>query len=186
VIFIGIDPGVTGAIAAMGALSGIELHDLPTMQRGKTGNKQQINGGELARILLGYKAMECHVYLELVRAMPPAARAAGGSGGARMGSTSAFNFGHTAGKIEGVIEALGLPYTLIPPERWKTAAGLKGAEKDASRTRALQLFPNVGHMLQRKKDVGRAEALLIARFGSGEVMREGAIADPFKLEGGGR
>lgn len=171
-IYIGIDPGVTGAVAAIGERSGIDIHDLPTMQRGKTGNKQQINGRELARILLGYKAIHCHVYLELVKGLPR-----GGDGGSKMGSTSAFNFGETFGCIRGVLEALDLPYTLIPPERWKKTAGLIGAEKDASRTKAIQLFPLVAHELVRKKDVGRAEALLIAHFSAQLAERERNLLD---------
>jgi crossover junction endodeoxyribonuclease RuvC len=175
-MIVGIDPGVSGAIAwlewyttATGSpaesLALEYLRDLPTMQRGKTGNKQQINGVELAALLRDLGPVE-HAYLELVRALPPASRAAGGSGGARMGTTSAFNFGHSFGKIEGVLEALAIPYTHVPPERWKKPAGLGGAEKDASRTRAIQLFPGHAELLKRKKDVGRAEAILIAFFGS--------------------
>jgi crossover junction endodeoxyribonuclease RuvC len=159
-IRVGIDPGITGAIAAIGERSGIEVWDIPTMQRGKKGNKQQINARELAAILLGYKAMNCHVYLEHVMGAP---RKTGG--GSVMGAASAFNFGHSFGVIEGVLGALLLPYTLVTPAVWKKRANLIGAEKDMSRTRAIQLYPEVADKLARKKDGGRAEAVLIACFG---------------------
>ncbi len=173
-IAIGIDPGVSGAIPVLRTYTlstdgaedqlGLELIcDLPTMQRGKTGAKQQINGRELTRILIPFCAEieDVHIYLELVKGLPR-----GGAGGTSMGSTSAFNFGHTFGMIQGVIEALEFAYTLVPPEQWKKRAGLLGAKaKDASRTRALQLFPFAASQLTRKKDVGRAEALLIAHYG---------------------
>lgn len=182
-IRIGIDPGITGAIAAMTDECGRpEVHDMPTMQRGKTGNKQQLNATALAEILRTIELQAptpCHVYLEHVMGAP---RKTGG--GSVMGAASAFNFGHSFGVIEGVLGALQLPYTLVMPAVWKKRANLIGAEKDMSRTRALQLFPNIGSMLQRKKDGGRAEALLIARFGPVEQVRTGAIADPFQLEAG--
>lgn len=159
----GIDPGITGAIAWMGDVSDptplVLLEDMPTMQRGKTGNKQQINAAELARILR--ETTPSHVYLEHVMGAP---RKTGG--GSVMGAASAFNFGHSFGVIQGVLGALGIPYELVTPAVWKKRANLVGAEKDMSRTRAIELFPMNAADLKRKKDVGRAEALLIAMFGS--------------------
>lgn len=177
----GIDPGITGALALLGSgasqtpsatpelfatdprgpqasLKVIAVHDLPTMQRGKTGNKQQINAHSLAGLLRRYDIE--HAYLELVKGAP---RMKGGQ--SRMGTTSAFNFGHTFGVLEGVLAVLEIPYTLVPPERWKKAAGLVGAEKDVSRTHAIRVFPSIAGELERKKDVGRAEAILIGYYG---------------------
>ena len=159
----GIDPGITGAIAWMGDVADptplVLLEDMPTMQRGKTGNKQQINAAELARMLRDNPPT--HVYLEHVMGAP---RKTGG--GSVMGAASAFNFGHSFGVIQGVLGALGIPYELVTPAVWKKRANLVGAEKDMSRTRAIELFPMEAKRLARKKDVGRAEALLIAMFGS--------------------
>jgi crossover junction endodeoxyribonuclease RuvC len=163
-MIIGIDPGITGAIAFLSAeprLGVAVLEDMPTMQRGKTGAKQQINGRELARI---FNSMNTgtprHVYLEHVMGAP---RKSGG--GSVMGAASAFNFGHSFGVIQGVLGALEIPYTLVTPSVWKKRANLIGAEKDMSRTRAIELYPKLADELARKKDVGRAEALLIAIFG---------------------
>ncbi|HZF28717.1 MAG TPA: crossover junction endodeoxyribonuclease [Gammaproteobacteria bacterium] len=162
----GIDPGVSGAIAFLSMLPELgvaELVDMPVMQRGKTGNKQQINGAALGAVFRSFtdRGLKIsHVYLEHVMGAP---RKTGG--GSVMGAASAFNFGHSFGVIEGVLGALQLPYSLITPGVWKKAANLIGAEKDMSRTRAIQLFPHCADQLERKKDIGRAEALLIAHFG---------------------
>jgi crossover junction endodeoxyribonuclease RuvC len=170
-MIIGIDPGITGAIAffqpystatdaPMNEIEADFVRDIPTMQRGKSGNAQQVNAAELARILSASPTFTVqHAYVELVKGMPRI------KGRAAMGATSAFNFGHTFGSIEAVLQTLAIPYTLVPPERWKKYAGLVGAEKDASRTLAIRRFPTVAHDLARKKDVGRAEALLIGWAG---------------------
>ena len=81
------------------------------------------------------------------------------------GVTGMFSLGVSLGSVLGVIAALRLPYTLINPGQWKRRAGLTGKPKDASRARALQLHPELAERLSRKKDHGRAEAVLIARFG---------------------
>jgi crossover junction endodeoxyribonuclease RuvC len=97
---------------------------------------------------------QCAVRLEQVAAMPG------------QGVTSMFHFGESVGIIIGVLETLQIRYTMPRPQQWKKAVGIIGKDKDAARTMALQLFPEVGDRLTRKKDVGRADALLIAKFGS--------------------
>lgn len=160
---VGIDPGVSGAIAMLidGTLSGVV--DMPTVARtvGKSA-KQEVNGAALAKLLRAFEPE--FAYLERVNAMPAVVSGAGGKVAKRgMGAASAFNFGESFGRIRGVLEALEIPYELVTPQKWKKAAGLVGAQKDASRARAQMLYPTA--KLERKKDVGRAEALLIARFG---------------------
>ena len=156
---IGIDPGITGAIAVFVNGGALDVYDIPTMQRNKTGTAQMVNGPALANMLEG-RGIE-HAYLELVKGMP---RIKGG--GSSMGATSAFNFGRTFGALEQALASAKIPVTLVPPEVWKRRAGLVGAEKDASRTLALRCWPTFAEKLARKKDVGRAEALLIARYGA--------------------
>lgn len=150
-MIIGIDPGVTGAIAALdndGDLVGLE--DMPTLKA--RGGKTVINIPELGHMLrLANDGTATIVKLEQVHSMPG------------QGLVSTFNFGMGYGAIQGVVQTLGLPMQLVTPTKWKKAAGLSGAEKDYARTRALQLFPNAD--LARKKDIGRADAILIARFG---------------------
>jgi len=152
---IGVDPGITGAIAVLDEnLACIATYEMPTMRMGK---KQQVNAAELARLLhIHTKWLEkdptcVTAYLELVTAMP-------GQGVAGM-----FNFGCSYGVVQGVLAALGVPTELVTPPVWKKRAGLVGKDKDMARTKAQMLYPTLN--LGRKKDIGRADALLIARFG---------------------
>jgi len=94
-----------------------------------------------------------HVYIEQVGAMPG------------QGVASMFNFGHSCGTIMGVIGALGYAHTMVTPQRWKKAAGLMGTDKDAARSRAIQLWPSWSDL--SKKGIGQAlaDAALIARYG---------------------
>ena len=150
-IKIGIDPGVTGAIAALDADNRlIALHDMPTVTDGK---KRRVNAPELATIIgsICTEEWKYHAYVENVHAMPG------------QGVTSMFNFGRSAGIIDGVLGALHIPLTHVTPQKWKKAAGLIGKEKDQGRTRAIELYPSAP--LSRKKDIGRADAILISRFG---------------------
>jgi len=153
-ITIGIDPGQTGAIAAMTCRGTVLLlRDMPVSAR-LYGKGSQVNGGELASILMDARGGdECIARIEQVAAMPG------------QGVTSMLHFGESLGIIIGVLNTLQIRYTMPRPQQWKKAAGLIGKDKDAARTLALQLFPEVGDMLTRKKDVGRADALLIAKFG---------------------
>ena len=82
-----------------------------------------------------------------------------------------FRFGCSYGAVKMALAACGVPYTIITPVKWKPAVGvLKGADKEASRQRALQLFPDQAANLARKKDHARADAMLLAYFG----MKAGA------------
>lgn len=147
---IGIDPGITGAIAILNENLECEgCNDMPVMQLGA--NHQQVNSAELAKILDYWRKKEATVYLEQVTSMPG------------QGVTSMFNFGMSYGMVQGVCAALGIPVRLIRPNKWKKMAGLIGKAKDEARTLAIQLYPTVS--LERKKDIGRADALLIGRFG---------------------
>lgn len=173
---LGIDPGVTGALAWLTPdLHAHEVADMPTMKWGKEGNKQHIAGATLGRLLRKHPVE--HAYLEYVMGAP---RRADNRAASAMGAASAFNFGGSFHGIRLVLEAFEIPYTLVMPATWKKRAGLTGAEKDASRTRALQLFPACSSVLERKKDVGRAEALLLAHFGH-LIAHPAVDADPFKL-----
>jgi crossover junction endodeoxyribonuclease RuvC len=157
---IGIDPGITGAIAVLkDDLTSWSpnfpypgLYDMPVMAMGK---HQQVNTAELAKILSGIAhkvdAVETTVYLEQVNAMPG------------QGVVSMFNFGMSYGAVLGVCGALMFPVVMVRPNAWKKTANLIGKPKEAARTLAQQLYPELD--LSLKKHVGRADALLIARFG---------------------
>lgn len=146
-MIIGIDPGCSGAIAVLDENGGHIAHMLmPTMKVGK-GNR--VNGAALAAFLREH--VECHAYLEKVGAMPG------------QGVTSTFTFGHAAGVAEGILQGLGIPYTLVTPQSWKKTAGLIGKDKDAARTRAIQLYPELRVLDLKGKGQAVADAILIAR-----------------------
>ena len=157
-ILIGIDPGVNGAIAFLDEDLGFKyVFDMPVMNL--SGKKQQVNAAALAYIFrenLPYVGTDYGVdataYVEQVHSMPG------------QGVSAMFNFGTGYGVIQGVLGALQIPMVLVSPAVWKRRAGLTGKPKDASRTLAQQLYPAAP--LGLKKHVGRADAILIARFGS--------------------
>ena len=150
-IRIGIDPGIHGALACL-TDSTCQVVDMPVMIA--TGKRFQVNAAELGKIIKKWsEGNSCIAYLERVSAMP------------LQGVSSMFSFGVSYGIVQGVLGALQIPVVLATPTTWKKRAGLLGKEKDAARTLAQQLFPQVE--LSRKKDIGRAEALLIAKYGGG-------------------
>jgi crossover junction endodeoxyribonuclease RuvC len=156
-MIIGIDIGVTGAIALLdetGAL--LEISDMPTLHDGPKG-RRAINAPLLAAII--FKSHADHAFVESVNARPGE------------GPTGAFAFGRARGVIEGILAAAGLPVSFITPASWKRAVGLTLASKDASRAEAIRRWPNHAELFARVKDDGRSEAALIGVAG---LMRKGA------------
>ena len=149
-IKIGIDPGVSGAIAFLNDDSLEGVFDMPVMAL--SGKKQQVNAPKLAEIIGTGSPRANEAYVEQVHSMPG------------QGVSGMFNFGVSYGVIQGVLAALQIPMVLVSPAVWKRRAGLTGKPKDAARTLAQQLYPAAP--LGQKKDVGRADSILIARFGS--------------------
>ena len=152
-IILGFDPGQTGAIAAFDGERIEAVIDMPTMTR-LHGKGNQVDPYTLATALIDLCAgREATAVLEAVSAMPG------------QGVTSTFHFGESVGVVLGVLGALQIPVRMVTPAKWKKAAGLLGRDKDAARTLAIQLHPEVADQLARKKDTGRADAVGIARFG---------------------
>lgn len=154
---IGIDPGLKGAIAALEDGELVDLRDMPVMPVSSGGKKakSKVNTAELAFILrwmIG-KHTNVTVYLERVHSMP------------KQGVSSSFSFGRSFGAVEGVVGSLGLTCEYVQPEAWKRRAGLLKQPKDASRGKALELYPYAD--IYRKRDVDRADAILIAHYGQG-------------------
>ena len=152
-IIFGIDPGISGAISLLKNKKVLEVYDMPTMIDGKK-NKKQVNGSQIANI---FKERintedEITVIVEHVNAMPG------------QGVTSMFNFGQSFGVIKGVCSALSLPIYFIRPTKWKKHFNLINVNKDASRTKAIEIYPEISNKLSRKKDSNRADAILIARY----------------------
>ncbi|EPH0682763.1 crossover junction endodeoxyribonuclease RuvC [Enterobacter hormaechei subsp. steigerwaltii] len=148
---LGIDPGCSGALVLVTEQGGYIDHlPMPTI---KVGTKSRVNGAAVAAWVRQYGIT--HAYLEQVGAMPG------------QGTASMFTFGHAAGVAEGILQGLNIPYTLVTPQSWKKSAGLIGSDKDAARSRAIQLYPELRALDAKAKGQAIADALLIARFGIG-------------------
>tara|TARA_B100000029_G_scaffold374439_1_gene368756 strand:- start:395 stop:874 length:480 start_codon:yes stop_codon:yes gene_type:complete len=152
-IIFGIDPGVSGAISILENKKVIDVFDMPTMIDGKK-NKKQVNGSQLANIIKEKISnnKEFIVVVEHVNAMPG------------QGVTSMFNFGQSFGVIKGVCSALNLPIYFVRPTKWKKHFNLIKTNKDASRTKVIEAYPEISNKLSRKKDSNKADAILIARY----------------------
>jgi crossover junction endodeoxyribonuclease RuvC len=150
---IGIDPGLNGAIAVLENNKVKEIFDVPVMPEGKK-NKRQLNSAQLVKMLndISYNKEETVVVVENVSAMPG------------QGVTSMFNFGQTFGAIKGICAALGLPIFFVRPAKWKKHFDLINSSKDASRTKVIEMYPSISPRLSKKKDVNKADAILIARY----------------------
>tara|TARA_B100001287_G_C22650004_1_gene514722 strand:+ start:607 stop:1107 length:501 start_codon:yes stop_codon:yes gene_type:complete len=152
---IGIDPGISGAICFFENGKIIEIIDMPIMNDGKK-NKKQVNGAqiynEIHEQIKNIPKHEINVVLEQVSAMPG------------QGVTSMFNFGQSFGVIKGICAAMRLPLHFVRPAKWKKYFNLLNSEKQASRTKAIEIFPEISHKLSKKKDINKADAILIASF----------------------
>ena len=154
-LIIGIDPGISGSICFFLDGKIIDVVEMPTMAEGKK-NKKQVNGSQIfneitARIKKIDKD-DIRVVIEQVSAMPG------------QGVTSMFNFGQSFGILKGICSAMKLPMYFVRPAKWKKYFNLINSEKDASRTRAIEIFPYFSGQLSRKKDSNKADAILIASF----------------------
>lgn len=151
---LGIDPGQTGALAALADGRPVAFVDMPTMTR-KAGGQQidaQALAARIRELLADHPGAYPFAALEQVSAMPG------------QGVTSMFRFGQADGAVRGVLGALGIGFIEVQPQTWKRYLRLTGADKDAARTLAIQRYPEAAEYLRRKKDVGRADALLIATW----------------------
>jgi len=154
-LIIGIDPGISGSICFF--LDGIiqDVVEMPTMTEGKK-NKKQVNGSQIFNEISGritrIDKKDVKVVIEQVSAMPG------------QGVTSMFNFGQSFGILKGICSAMRLPVYYVRPAKWKKYFNLINAEKDASRTRAIEIFPYFSAQLSKKKDINKADAILIASF----------------------
>ena len=152
-IIFGIDPGISGAICVLKEGKILEVYEMPTMIDGKK-NKRQVNGAEVTNIFLKELNNEdaVKVVVEHVTAMPG------------QGVTSMFNFGQSFGVLKGICSAMQLPMYFVRPAKWKKYFNLINSEKDASRTKAIQIFPYISSELSKKKDANKADAILLASF----------------------
>ena len=154
-LIIGIDPGIAGAICFLENGEVKDVIDMPTMAEGKK-NKRQINGRQIFNEILlrieNYELNNINVIVEQVSAMPG------------QGVTSMVNFGQSYGVIKGICAAMQLPIFFVRPAKWKKHFDLINSQKDASRTKVIEMFPKISPILSRKKDANKADAILIAIF----------------------
>ena len=154
-LIIGIDPGISGAICFFQNGEITDIIDIPSMADGKK-NKRQINSqqvfNEISQRIFNIPKKEIIVVIEQVSAMPG------------QGVTSMFNFGQSFGVLKGICSAMQLSMYFVRPAKWKKYYNLINAEKDASRTKAIEIFPYISSQLSRKKDGNKADAALIASY----------------------
>ena len=150
---LGIDPGLSGAIAILENKKVLKIFDMPVMAEGKK-NKKQLNSALLVSTIKNNTNSEedTAVVVEQVNAMPG------------QGVTSMFNFGQTFGAIKGVCAALNLPIFFVRPSKWKKYFELINSSKDSSRTKVIEMYPSLSDQLSKKKDVNKSDAILIARY----------------------
>ena len=154
-LIIGIDPGISGSICFLNDGKILDVIEMPTMTDGKK-NKKQVNGAqiynEIQKRINKIDKLKIRVMIEQVSAMPG------------QGVTSMFNFGQSFGILKGLCSAMQLPVYFVRPAKWKKYFSLINSEKDASRTRAIEIFPYFSSQLARKKDSNKADAILLASF----------------------
>jgi crossover junction endodeoxyribonuclease RuvC len=152
-MILGVDPGLTGAIAFFsqeGAL--IEVHDMPT-------TTVKVGGKPRQRV--------CAIGLKnLIARAPVGSRAFLEQVGPSTSAAGSFTFGRSVGVVEGVLAVFCIPVTLVSPQRWKPALGCAGRDKSVSRAQAAMFFPSHAHLFNRVKDDGRAESCLIGLYGA--------------------
>ena len=154
--YLGIDPGLSGAFVILGDHGELQFFDTPTATV-KSGKKLRhtMDCAQIVSVLMHElgRCAEVTVALERVAAMPG------------QGVSSMFNFGMGFGMWQGILAALQLPYTLVHSTSWKSKLMRDmGKEKGAAIVRAKQLYPMAAGSLTRKKDDGRADALLLAHY----------------------
>ena len=154
-LIIGIDPGISGSICFFEEGKIIDVIEMPTMTEGKK-NKRQVNGAqiynEIFKRVSKAQKFNVRVVIEQVSAMPG------------QGVTSMFNFGQSFGILKGICSAMQLSMFFVRPAKWKKYFNLINSEKDASRTKAIEIFPYFSSQLSKKKDSNKADAILIASF----------------------
>ena len=154
-LIIGIDPGISGSICFFEDGKITDLVEMPSMAEGKK-NKKQVNGAqiynEISKRIKDFNKENIKVVIEQVSAMPG------------QGVTSMFNFGQSFGILKGICSAMHLSMHFVRPAKWKKYFSLIKCEKDASRTKAIEIFPYFSTNLSKKKDANKADAILIASY----------------------
>ncbi len=154
-LIIGIDPGISGSLCFFKDGKIVDVIEMPVMAEGKK-NKRQVNGAQIYNEIFNrtkdIEKKNIKVIIEQVSAMPG------------QGVTSMFNFGQSFGVLKGICSAMQLSVYFVRPAKWKKYFNLINSEKDASRTKAIEVFPYISQQLSKKKDANKADAILISSF----------------------
>jgi hypothetical protein len=155
-VILGVDPGKSGALAFYFTSEPfrVAVEDIPIVN-------DKVSPHLLADMLRKYSPT--YAIVEMVGARPG------------QGVTSMFNFGVSYGMVLGVLGTRATPLHFVTPQKWKKHYGLS-ADKEQSRAKAIQLFPSCAASFARKKDDGRAEAALIAKYGAETLFPWSAAA----------
>ena len=159
---LGIDPGIRGGLAIIEIIDGtapqlITVSDIPVTG---VGAKERVDVLAIRTWILAHHPQ--HALIERAQAMP------------KQGASSGFRYGRAVGALEGVLACCEIPMTIVEPSAWKKFYHLRGGDKEGGRQRALQLFPAAHGWLARKKDHGRADAALVALYGTHQMALTGA------------
>jgi crossover junction endodeoxyribonuclease RuvC len=164
VIIIGVDPGIGGAIAVFGSESGrlLTVFDMPVVEDGPKGRRRvnpYLLKSELLLTSRTFPALadveNAVAVIEKVGPLP------------NEGAVGAFSFGVSAGVVFGLMAGIGIPVRFITPQEWKKRLRFPPkADKEFSRGRAIETWPDKAALFARKRDDGRSEAALIALAGS--------------------
>jgi crossover junction endodeoxyribonuclease RuvC len=149
---LGVDPGVNGGLSIIEITDGaapvlVGCIDIPVIG---SAAKERVDSAAIRNFIERHKPV--HALIERAQAMP------------KQGASSGFKYGRAVGAIEAAIALCSIPLEIIEPSVWKRHWRLPGKDKEAARQRALQFFPDAHAALARKKDHGRAEAMLIALY----------------------
>lgn len=148
--FLAVDPGLGGSLVIINEQG--KYVDHLFMPNIKIGSKNRVNGAAIAAWLKDWPGLT-HAYVENVHSMPTD------------GASRAFSFGHSTGIVQGVITGAGIPMTLVTPQAWKKHTGLHGPDKDLSRSKATQIFPDLRVLDKKAKGQAIADALFIGLYG---------------------
>lgn len=169
-MLLGVDPGVSGALAWYDGRAIVHVADMPTVaERRGDGQRERVNSVLLADLLRQHPADEACVE----RVSPRPGRKDKEGRTVIHGDTpmTAGYLMQAFGNVQGVLAALGIPTTYVDPQVWRRGMGLslpagssRTERKEASRLRALELFPGAAEWFRRKKDSDRAEAALVAAW----------------------
>lgn len=161
VCVLGIDPDVSGAIAVLRGddIDTAEVFDVPNIQViVGTKNRRRHDARSIVALINRINVPHGSVaYVEQSTPIP------------KDGKQGWWGSGFGFGMWIGVLVASGFSVVPVPPVVWRRAMDFTGkiVNKDDCRVMASSIFPRLASKLQRKKDHGRAEALLIAAYGKG-------------------